>query len=138
MGTAGYEIVVADSAVFERGLKKLSRHDALLTHEAIQHLLAVHGLELANEMWLKSLGGGLWEFRIGRTTSAVISRIPDGETIDVAHGKLLIRVFCAFPEGRLLLLLSVYDKKREAGARKQQIEIAKARKILGKWLRENA
>jgi hypothetical protein len=132
------EIELADPATFSRGLKKLSKPNALVTYEAIRNLLAVEGVALASELWLKSLGGGLWEFRVGRTTSAVLSRIKSAEELDLSHGKLLIRVFCAFPRGKLLLLLSLYDKGREPSPKKQQSEIAKARKLLTKWERENA
>lgn len=132
------EIELADPAGFARGFKRLSKSDALVTREAIENLLAVEGLALASELWLKALGGGLFEFRLGRTTSAVISRISSAEDLDLAHGKLLIRVFCAFPNGKLLLLLSVYDKNREPSPRKQQTEIKKARKLLEEWKRENA
>lgn len=132
------EIVLADSATFARGMKHLSKSDALLTYEAIRNLLAVEGLALAGELWLKALGGGLWEFRLGRTTSAVLSRLNSAEELNLLHGKLLIRVFCAFPKGKLLLLLSIYDKGREPSAKKQQSEISRARRLLRTWELENA
>jgi putative component of toxin-antitoxin plasmid stabilization module len=136
--TQPLRIEIADAESFARGLKSLSKPDAIITRAAIEHLLAVEGLNLAREHWLKPLSKGLWEFRIGKTTTSVLSRIRSDIDVDLAHSRTLVRVFCAFTGDRVLLLLAVYDKSRDPSSTRQQLEINQARKILQNWKAGNA
>ena len=101
---------------------------------AIRHQLEKQGIGLAGTAWLKPLKDGLYEFRV-RSTAAEIVRMyvaaghappDDAETI-------LLRVFVAFHGNRVVLLLDGYDKAGDPSAKRQQREIAAARKLLTAW-----
>ncbi|MGO1971578.1 MAG: hypothetical protein ACTH2Q_01340 [Propionibacteriaceae bacterium] len=48
---------------------------------------------------------------------------------------MLLRVFCTFHGRRIVLLFSGYDKKKDPSKRRQEREIARARKALKAWRR---
>ena len=48
---------------------------------------------------------------------------------------VLIRVICTFHGDKIVLLSSGYDKKKDPSDKRQQREIAKARKIHEQWKR---
>jgi len=85
---------------------------------AITEVLEPNGLELVKSAWLKALGSGLHEFRIRRPA-------------------VVLRVFCHFHGDRIVLLLSGYDKGGDDSSRRQDREIAKARKHLAAWQRHH-
>lgn len=64
----------------------------------------------------KRLGHGLFEFRL-------------------REEGLLLRVFCHAYGDRVVLLLSGYDKGEDPGQRRQEMEIAEARRRLEAWRR---
>jgi hypothetical protein len=93
------------------------------------NLLVVGGPALAKTTWLKPLGQGLWEFRIGGNVNSVLKRAGVQSTTSFGYQKLLIRVFCAFdPEG--VLLIGCYNKLKFGGGRPQSLAITRARKVL--------
>ena len=47
--------------------------------------------------------------------------------------RVLLRVFCTFHGDRVVLLLGGYDKGRDPSDKRQQKEIARARKLLKQW-----
>lgn len=88
--------------------------------------------------WGKQLGDGLFEFRI-RHTSSEIARM---QAEPVAGGKpaekVLLRVFCHAYGAKVVLLLNGYDKGGDPSERRQQREIALARKRLTRFLAEQS
>ncbi len=89
------------------------------------------GLDLARTEWLKALGEGLHEFRI-RHTAAEIAEMFGGEPPDVKHPReaVLLRVFVHFHGNRVVLLIAGYDKGTDPSRKRQDSEIARARKLL--------
>lgn len=80
---------------------------------------------------LKALGEGLHEFRI-RHTAAEIAEMFGGEPPDVKHPReaVLLRVFVHFHGNRVVLLIAGYDKGTDPSRKRQDSEIARARKLL--------
>jgi hypothetical protein len=98
---------------------------------AVSTFLARQGHNVCGTEWGKALGGGLYEFRIRRTLSAVCHEagidVPASAPPDQ---KVLLRVFFAVEGARIVLLLSGYDKAQDPSGRRQDREITHARKIL--------
>ena len=124
-----FELRFADENKYVRELKKLDRSTALLVHLAVTELLATEGPNLARTHWAKGLGKGLWEFRVGPSTTAVISKLGQSQQIEVAHQKLLFRVFFTTESPNTLLVLSAYDKAKDSSAIRQQKDIRNARRM---------
>jgi hypothetical protein len=106
-----------------RWLDSLDEARYLAVRSAVMNQLEPHGMNLARTHWLRPLGGGLYELRIRH------------DRIEVAPGRwkrarILLRVFVAFGPGRTCTLLSGYDKGEDPSPRRQQKEIARARRLL--------
>ena len=72
------------------------------------------------------------EFRI-RKTAEEIAALYGGAAPADSHGApedVLLRVFVHFYGNKVVLLLGGYDKGKAPGDKKQDMEIAKARKLL--------
>jgi hypothetical protein len=116
---------------FEMFIRELSDFKFVALDTAIEHVLAVRGLDLVRTEWLKALGDGLHEFRV-RHDADEIARMfgataPGGPS---RAEKVLLRLFVHFYGQRVILLLSGYDKGGDPNERRQQREIADARKLL--------
>jgi len=81
---------------------------------AIERRLAVYGVDVCSDHWGRKLGGGLYELRVRRRA-------------------LLLRVFFAVEQDRVVLLLGGYDKG--AQPKLQSAEIARARRCLAEHRR---
>jgi hypothetical protein len=86
----------------------------------------------------KALGGGLYEFRLRHTADEVLARRrPVGAVRRLAARavgeSVLLRVFFAAHDDRVILLLGGYDKGRFPTKKKQQREIELARSRLSDW-----
>lgn len=110
-------------------MKNLPPRTRVVVEAAMQEILARKGLGLATGSWLRSLGSGLWEFRIGKSFKAVFSKSGIPNPSSETNEPILIRVFCSF-ENEEILLLGIYDKQRNGPGRKQDQAIEKARKQL--------
>ena len=98
-------------------------------------MLAVEGPAICESEWGKALGRGLYEFRIRKSLDAILKA--PGVTRGRARSRtVLLRVFCAFERGRVVLLLGGYDKRKDPSGRRQQREIAAARRVLAEWKRQ--
>lgn len=117
-------------------VEKLPETKFVALDAALRLVLAERGIDLARTEWLKPLGEGLHEFRV-RHDGAEIRRMFAGqETSRRRHReRILLRVFVHFHGSRVVLLLSGYDKGKDPSERKQQREIAQARKYLADWRR---
>ena len=105
---------------------------------ALEHVLSHRGVGVCGTEWGKQLGGGLFEFRI-RHTAAEIARM-HGEPVEGTKPaeKVLLRVFCHAYGAKVVLLLNGYDKGADPSERRQQREIAVARKRLTRFLAEQS
>jgi len=112
-------------------IEDLSREKRLALETALEHVLAVRVLDVVRTEFGKALGHGLYEFRlrwsaaeVARKVGAVLAeQVSETETI-------LLRVFFCTSGSRIILLLSGYDKAKDATGRRQDREIAQARKLL--------
>lgn len=119
---------------YERFVDELSDFKFVALDEAIQRVLCVRGLDLVRTEWLKALGKGLHEFRV-RHDAEEIARMFGGELLTVLgrREKVLLRVFVHFYGNKVVLLLGGYDKGRDPKERRQQREIAEARRLLSQF-----
>ncbi len=118
----------------ERFLDGLSAMKFAALDAALRRVLAVRGLELVRTEWLKAIGGGLHEFRV-RHSEAEIRNIVGAEPAEPKRTpeRIVLRVFVHFYGNRVVLLLVGYDKGDDPKARRQQREIAKARRHLAQF-----
>jgi hypothetical protein len=123
------------SIPLQRFLDGLSDDKFNAADTAIQRVLAVRGIELVRTQWLKPLGGGLHEFRV-RHDAAEICRMFGGGVgpeVQGSDGAVLLRIFVHFYGDKVVLLLGGYDKRADPKSRRQQREIAAARRLLGQF-----
>lgn len=95
-------------------------------------------MELVRTEWLKPLGEGLHEFRVRHDASEITNMFSGEDADDAANAispprAILLRVFVHFYGDRVILLLSGYDKGGDPSDKRQQREIARARKCLTAW-----
>ena len=97
----------------------------------VEEVLARQGNNVCATSWGKSLGGGLYEFRISKSIAAVCkeANIPVPVSPN-AKKSTLLRVFFAVEGSKMIVLLCAYEKGKDSSTRRQQREIAKARKYL--------
>lgn len=106
---------------------------------AIHHLLERQGLDLAGSSWLTPLKQGLYEFRVRSTAAEIVRMYGDaGHMRPEDAESILLRVFVAFHGNRVVLLLDGYDKGADPSPKRQQREIAVARKLLTDWKAQQA
>ena len=127
--TAEYE-----GAAFERFIESLPPYERKVLILAITRVLLVMGMSICTGEWGKPLGGGLYEFRIGKSLDAIHSLaglIPP--RISGSDRKVLLRIFCAFYGNRIVVIHHGYDKKRDSSPKRQQREISRARHLHAEW-----
>ena len=130
-----WAIEIADPS-FERFLRSLDEYRQAALVASIEGVLALEGIDICSSGWGKPLGGGLYEFRVGRSPNAILKsagRAPrPGREFD---RPVLLRVFCAFHGRRVVVLFHGYDKGGAPSESRQGREIAAARKIHDAWRR---
>lgn len=125
-----------EGAGFERFLRSLPGYEQAVLIAAIEHVLARHGIDICAGEWGKPLGSGLYEFRVRRSLTAILSEAGvDAAGFPGADRGVLLRVFCTFYGDKVVLLYQGYDKKRDPSEKRQQREIAQARKVHDAWKR---
>jgi putative component of toxin-antitoxin plasmid stabilization module len=99
---------------------------------AVRLVLARRGLDVVGTEYGKPLGDGLYEFRVRWTASEIRHKVEGlaPEEVGGAPEAVVLRVFFCTAGRKVILLLSGYDKARDPSDRRQQREIAKARKAL--------
>ncbi|MBI2773268.1 MAG: hypothetical protein HYX56_02075 [Chloroflexi bacterium] len=84
--------------------------------------------------WGRHLGEGLVEFRVRHSADEVIAMFTEGSPRrEPSRGKVALRVFVHAHGEKLLLLLGGYDKAVDPSDRRQDQEIALARKRLREY-----
>lgn len=118
----------------ERFVNDLSDFKFVALDIAIDRVLSVRGIDLARTEWLKALGEGLHEFRV-RHDADEVARMFGGDPPEVEgpEEKVLLRVFVHFYGDKVILLLGGYDKGADPKERRQQREIADARRLLAQF-----
>ena len=100
---------------------------------ALTKVLALRGISLAGTKWMTSLGRGLHEFRVRHSEKEIAGMyLTSGHEVpaNLHRTRVLLRVFVHFYGDHVCLLLNGYDKGRDSSAKRQQREIAKARRFL--------
>ena len=125
-------------AAFEKFYNSLPPYEQAVLTAAIEHVLEKYGIDICSGEWGKSLGKGLYEFRIRKSLSAIFAEAGLDPPADVVgtNRQVLLRVFCTFHGNKVVLLYSGYNKKKDSSEKRQQQEIKRARKIHEKWKRE--
>jgi hypothetical protein len=115
---------------FLRGLDPAKRRAiGVAMTEVLQHL----GPDVAKTSYGKTLGEGLFEFRLAEDAEQILRKAGKEARPETDEVKILLRVFFHPHGNKLLLLLSGYDKAEHDGATYQNEEIQKARKLLANW-----
>lgn len=103
-------------------------------HAGIKHRLEVEGLALARTAWLTPLGDGLYEFRVRHTADEIVRMYSDQqEAPPKGRADILLRMFVHFYGDRVVLLMHGYDKGADTSDKRQNKEIAEARRRLTAW-----
>ena len=120
----------------EKWIDGLNDQKAEAVLVALQEVLSVNGIDLASGAWLKSLGKGLYEFRIRHSASEIqtMYKVANKGLVGGAEA-ILLRVFVAFEREKLIVLLGAYDKGKNDKQGFQQAQIEIARKRLKDWKR---
>lgn len=118
-----------ETIAFSNQLENLRDPIRVVVLVAIETILLDQGLELAKSNWLKHVGGGVWEFRIGKSVKAIYSKAGFSSNKHVPNFSLLIRVFCGFEDG-VIVLLGCYDKQRFSSGKRQSAAIDAAKQEL--------
>lgn len=143
--TARWQIEFCETAdgraPVEEWLLRLAPTKRRAAAAALEMVLAVDGLAVCATPWGKHLGQALLEFRI-RHTESEIRGIRGEETAGPAipgstsrAEAVLRRFFCHAHGNRVILLLAAYDKGRDPSAKREQREIAEARRRLREFRR---
>lgn len=107
---------------------------------AMRRVLQTHGPAVARSGWGRPVGKGIFEFRLRMNGKEVINLEAEihGIAEEEARSRfglnpsedVLLRVFCTTRAGTIVLLLHAYDKGEDPRKRRQQTEIAEARRRL--------
>lgn len=121
---------------FTKWFEKLDDYDQAVVDAAIRAILEPMGMDIAGTEWGKALGGGLYEFRVRLSLSALVHRgeaEAEGDYPAWKDRKVLLRIFCTFHGNKIVLLFQGYNKGKDPSLKRQQREIKKARKCLRAW-----
>ena len=119
---------------YEQFVNGLSDFKFRALDAALDRVLSVRGIDLVRTEWVKPLGEGLHEFRV-RHDADEVAHMFGGDPPQVAApaGKILLRVFVHFYGDKAILVLGGYDKGEDPQQKRQQREIAEARRLLAQF-----
>jgi hypothetical protein len=95
--------------------------------------LAHFGADVVGTDFGKSLGEGLYEFRLDQNAEQVLRKAGKDPRPETEEEKVLLRVFFHPYGKKIILLLSGYDKAEQPSKSHQNAEIEQARKLLRHW-----
>jgi hypothetical protein len=104
---------------------------------AMHEILRAEGVGVCRTSYGKQLGGGLFEFRLRHDAAEILHSLGKPARPEATSERILLRVFCHAHGDRLVLLLGGYDKGADPSAKRQQKEIAVARRRLADWKRRH-
>jgi putative component of toxin-antitoxin plasmid stabilization module len=100
---------------------------------ALREVLQFLGPDVAEGNFGKNLGEGLFEFRLDQDAEQILRRKGKDARPEPDEEKILLRVFFHPHGGKLVLLLSGYDKGERPSKPYQQEQIEKALAHLKHW-----
>ncbi len=119
---------------FLRGLDEV-KEQALAA--ALRNVLAYEGIGVCGSSWGKWVQGvpGIFEFRVRHDAATILREngLPPPANLGTSHRNVLLRVFCHAHGGKIVLLLAAYDKGNEPSAKRQNMEIKRAKQRLARW-----
>lgn len=121
---------------FAASVARLDPYQQAVLDACITRVLKPMGMAVASTEWGKALGQGLYELRIRRSLHAIRSwgqSDPPPPVNSEEKRPVLLRVFFTVHGARVVLLFQTYDKGGDPSERRQQKEIAEARKHLRAW-----
>lgn len=104
---------------------------------ALREILEAEGIGVCRGAYGKQLGEGLFEFRLRHDAGEILRSLGKPARDEPHSERILLRVFCHAHGNRLILLLGGYDKGADPSKRRQQREIAEARRRLADFRRRN-
>jgi len=104
---------------------------------ALREILEVEGIGVCRGAYGRQLGGGLFEFRLRHDAGEILRSVGRPARTEPSGERILLRVFCHAHGNRLILLLGGYDKGADPSKRRQQREIAEARRRLADFRRRH-
>ena len=123
----------------EKWIDGLSDQKSEAVIVALQEVLAVNGINLASGAWMKSVGGGLYEFRMRHSASEIQGMYKAvNRRLEGGAEAVLLRIFVAFAGEKVIVLLGAYDKGKNSKQLFQQRQIEIARKRLREWNRRQS
>lgn len=102
---------------------------------AMAEILQVEGVGVCRGAYGKQLGDGLFEFPLRHDAGEILRSVGKPAHDERRGERILLRVFCHAHGDRLILLLGGYDKSADTSAKRQQREIAEARRRLADFRR---
>ena len=102
---------------------------------ALREILEHEGIGVCRTAYGKQLGEGLFEFRLRHDAAEILRSVGKQARPEAGGERVLLRVFCHAYGDRIVLLLGGYDKGADPSAKRQQKELAIARKRLGDFRR---
>lgn len=97
---------------------------------AMSEILQEEGIGVCRTGYGKQLGDGLFEFRLRHDAAEILRSVGKTPRPEAGGERILLRVFCHAYGDRIVLLLGGYDKGADPSPKRQQREIADARKRL--------
>jgi len=125
---------------FASWFENLDEYDQIVVTTVIEKIVKRLGIDVCDTEWGKNLGGSLYEVRIRRPLSNIVSwgepdtfQVPDDLPPDES---VLLRLYCTFHGDRIVLFVSGYDKGKDPSSKREQREINTARKHIRAWKAE--
>ena len=119
---------------YERWLtRELSDYEQAVLDAGIEAILKPYGIDICSTEFGKALGKGLYEFRIRQSLYALRSWGKPAGSVEHVPGddrKVLLRVFLTFKGLKAVILFHGLNKKSDSTEKRQNKEIARARKML--------
>lgn len=100
---------------------------------AMSEILERHGINVCGTEYGKSLGRGLFEFRLRHGADEIIAMFTDGKPDARDKKPILLRVYCHAHGDKIVLLLAGYDKQSDPSKKRENAEIKLARKRLAEF-----
>ncbi len=110
------------------------RRKTLRLEQFLKHVLIPRGLDVMASEYGKALGQGLYELRIRWTAAEIEHKTTGLDVADIGPPEsILLRVFFAAAERKIILLINGYDKAEDPGERRQGKQIERARAMLAAY-----
>jgi len=122
---------------FATWYSKLDEYQQAVVTAVITRIIAKLGIDVCDTEFGKPLGMGLYEIRVRMSLEAIqcwrASHEEKPRGIPRSNRRVLLRIFCTFTGNKVVIFFQGYDKGKDPSARRQQREIARARKMLAQW-----